>query len=88
LFTVSLLSGHVRPWFIIGLLAVPLLVTACSTTDTSDASTTAARATTTGPARVVPVTGLAANSSGVPIEPEAWNRNDGFSPNTPLLGGG
>ena len=32
-----------------------------------------------------PEQGLPTNSSGVPIDPTAWNRHDGFSPNSPLL---
>ncbi|MCY7297690.1 MAG: hypothetical protein LH616_00570 [Ilumatobacteraceae bacterium] len=33
----------------------------------------------------MPVGALAANASGVDIDLTEWNRNDGFSPNTPLL---
>jgi len=32
-----------------------------------------------------PVEGMPANSGGVHIDPTEWNRNDGFSPNTPIL---
>ena len=33
----------------------------------------------------IPADGLPANTDGTPIDPAEWNRNDGFSPNTPLL---
>jgi len=39
----------------------------------------------TGRRVAFPEQGLPTNSSGVPIDPTAWNRHDGFSPNTPLL---
>jgi hypothetical protein len=29
--------------------------------------------------------GLLANADGVPLDPTEWNRNDGFSPSTPIL---
>ena len=32
-----------------------------------------------------PADGMPKNSSGVGIDPAEWNRNDGFSPNTPIL---
>ncbi|MEK7422920.1 MAG: hypothetical protein AAB131_03670, partial [Actinomycetota bacterium] len=32
-----------------------------------------------------PADGMPVNSSGVSIDPTEWNRNDGFSPNTPIL---
>jgi len=33
----------------------------------------------------LPSAGMPANASGVAIDPAEWNRNDGFSPNTPIL---
>ncbi len=33
----------------------------------------------------LPAAGMPANESGVAIDPTEWNRNDGFSPNTPIL---
>jgi hypothetical protein len=33
----------------------------------------------------IPSDGLPANADGIAIDPAEWNRNDGFSPNTPLL---
>ncbi|MEX0847667.1 MAG: hypothetical protein WD023_07795 [Ilumatobacteraceae bacterium] len=32
-----------------------------------------------------PAVGMPANASGIGIDPAEWNRNDGFSPNTPIL---
>ncbi len=33
----------------------------------------------------MPAEGMPANESGAAIDPSEWNRNDGFSPNTPIL---
>ncbi|CAB4572602.1 MAG: hypothetical protein F2534_12810 [Actinobacteria bacterium] len=33
----------------------------------------------------LPAGGMPANVDGVPIDPTEWNRNDGFSPSTPIL---
>lgn len=33
----------------------------------------------------LPTAGMPVNASGVGIDPAEWNRNDGFSPNTPIL---
>lgn len=33
----------------------------------------------------LPLAGMPANVDGVAIDPTEWNRNDGFSPNTPIL---
>ena len=33
----------------------------------------------------LPAAGMPANDKGVAIDPAEWNRNDGFSPNTPIL---
>lgn len=33
----------------------------------------------------LPVDGMPVNEGGVAIDPTEWNRNDGFSPNTPIL---
>ena len=51
----------------------------------SNAYTQPDTATDTGLRVAMPVGALAANESGVDIDLTEWNRNDGFSPNTPLL---
>jgi hypothetical protein len=33
----------------------------------------------------IPADGLPVNTDGVAVDPAEWNRNDGFSPNTPVL---
>ncbi len=33
----------------------------------------------------MPFDGMPSNESGVTVDPAEWNRNDGFSPNTPIL---
>lgn len=33
----------------------------------------------------LPAAGMPTNASGVEVDPSEWNRNDGFSPNTPIL---
>ena len=33
----------------------------------------------------LPAEGMPVNAADVPIDPAEWNRNDGFSPNTPIL---
>jgi len=33
----------------------------------------------------LPIEGMPVNSGGVSVDPAEWNRNDGFSPNTPIL---
>jgi hypothetical protein len=63
----------------------PLDTRACVLPFPSDTLTATDDTSATGRRVSFPATGLPANSSGAPIEPEAWNRNDGFSPNTPLL---
>jgi hypothetical protein len=63
----------------------PLDTRACVLPFPSDMLTAADDSSATGRRVSFPATGLPANSSGAPIETEAWNRNDGFSPNTPLL---
>lgn len=50
----------------------------------SDRFTVADRSTDTG-RRVALPTGLLANTSGDTLDPTEWNRNDGFSPGTPIL---
>ena len=50
----------------------------------SDAYTVADTATGTG-RRVQLPQGLLPNVSGATLDPTAWNLNDGFSPNTPIL---
>jgi hypothetical protein len=42
-------------------------------------------ATPTGKRIRLPVAGMPANAQGTPIEPAEWNRNDGWSPNAPML---
>jgi len=51
----------------------------------SNATTVADTDAVTGRRVAFPPDGLPANSAGIPIDPTAWNRNDGYSPNTPLL---
>lgn len=50
----------------------------------SDAYTVADTASSTG-RRVNLPQGLLANTSGSTLDPTEWNRNDGFSPSTPIL---
>ena len=63
----------------------PLDTRACVLPFPSDVLTAADDTSETGRRVSFPAAGLPANSSGAPIEPDAWNRRDGFSPNTPLL---
>jgi hypothetical protein len=50
----------------------------------SDAYTVEDTATATG-RRVALPQGLLVNTAGQPLDPTEWNRNDGFSPSTPIL---
>ena len=63
----------------------PLDTKRCLLPFPSNAYTVADTATDTGLRVAMPVGALAANASGVDIDLTEWNRNDGFSPNTPLL---
>jgi len=63
----------------------PLDTKRCLLPFPSNAYTQVDTATDTGLRVAMPVGALAANASGVDIDLTEWNRNDGFSPNTPLL---
>ena len=63
----------------------PLDTKRCLLPFPSNAYTVADTATDTGLRVAMPVGALAANASGVDIDLTEWNRNDGFSPNTPIL---
>jgi hypothetical protein len=63
----------------------PLDTTRCLLPFPSNAYTLADTATDTGLRVNFPKDGMPANESGVVVDPTEWNRNDGFSPNTPLL---
>lgn len=58
---------------------------ACVLPFPSDALTVDDESSETGLRVAFPTQGLPTNSSGAPIDPSAWNRQDGFSANTPLL---
>ena len=63
----------------------PLDTTRCLLPFPSNAFTVADPATSTGLRVAFPAEGMPVNASGVAVDPTEWNRNDGFSPNTPLL---
>ncbi len=63
----------------------PLDTRACVLPFPSDSQTVTDDTAATGRRVAFPQQGLPTNSSGSPIDPTAWNRNDGFSANTPLL---
>ncbi len=63
----------------------PLDTRSCVLPFPSDATTVDDSSSITGRQVAFPEQGLPANAEGVPIDPAAWNRNDGFSPNTPIL---
>lgn len=63
----------------------PLDTKRCLLPFPSNAYTVADTATDTGLRIAMPDGALASNASGVAIDLSEWNRNDGFSPNTPLL---
>lgn len=63
----------------------PLDTTRCLLPFPSNHFTVADPATNTLRRVKFPVEGMPANASGVHIDPTEWNRNDGFSPNTPIL---
>jgi hypothetical protein len=62
----------------------PLDTTACLLPFPSDHFTVADTKSDTG-RRIALPTGQLANTSGAPLDPTEWNRNDGFSPGTPIL---
>jgi len=51
----------------------------------SDATTADDDAATTGRRISFPAATMPSNAAGIPIDPTAWNENDGFSPNSALL---
>ncbi len=63
----------------------PLDTRACVLPFPSDALTVDDESSETGLRVAFPAQGLPTNSSGAPIDPTVWNRQDGFSANTPLL---
>jgi len=63
----------------------PLDTKRCLLPFPSNAYTQSDTATDTGLRVAMPAGALATNASGVAIDLSEWNRNDGFSPNTPLL---
>ena len=63
----------------------PLDTRGCVLPFPSDALTVDDESSPTGLRVAFPAQGLPANSSGAPIDPTVWNRQDGFSTNTPLL---
>ena len=63
----------------------PLDTRQCVLPFPSNATTVADGDTPTGRRVAFPAAGLPTNAQGVAIDPTAWNRNDGFSANTPIL---
>ena len=63
----------------------PLDTTRCLLPFPSNAYTKADTATPTGVRVALPAGGMPTNTKGDAIDPTEWNRNDGFSPNTPIL---
>jgi hypothetical protein len=63
----------------------PLDTTRCLLPFPSNAYTTEDPSSDTHLRVTMPAAGMPANASGVAIDPAEWNRNDGFSPNTPIL---
>jgi hypothetical protein len=63
----------------------PLDARQCLLPFPSDALTVADDASPTGRRVAFPADELPTNSAGIGIDPTAWNRNDGFSANSPLL---
>jgi hypothetical protein len=63
----------------------PLDTTRCLLPFPSDAYTVADTTSATGRRVALPKDSMPANSKGVKVDVSEWNRNDGFSPNTPLL---
>ena len=63
----------------------PLDTRQCLLPFPSDATTSTDPIAATGRRIAFPADAMPANADGVPIDPTAWNRNDGFSPNTTVL---
>jgi hypothetical protein len=63
----------------------PLDPTQCLLPYPDDYFTVRDRSTPTGHRVDFPISAMPTNASGVPIDPTAFNRNDGFSPGTPVL---
>ncbi len=63
----------------------PLDTKRCLLPFPSDTYTVNDDATDTGLRVALPADGMPANVDGVVVDATEWNRNDGFSPNTPLL---
>ena len=63
----------------------PLDTTRCLLPFPSNAYTRLDQSTPTGIRVAFPAEGMPSNADGVAMEPDEWNRNDGFSPNTPIL---
>ena len=63
----------------------PLDTARCLLPFPSNVFTVADTATTTGLRVSLPAEGMPTNTDGKVVDPTEWNRNDGFSPNTPLL---
>jgi hypothetical protein len=63
----------------------PLDPTACLLPFPDNFFTVRDRGTPTGLRVDFPVSAMPKNVEGTPIDPTAWNRNDGFSPGTPIL---
>jgi hypothetical protein len=63
----------------------PLDTTRCFLPFPSNAFTSTDTATDTGLRVSFTKEGMPSNAAGVVMDPTEWNRNDGFSPNTPLL---
>ncbi|HZV49091.1 MAG TPA: hypothetical protein VFD49_04930 [Candidatus Dormibacteraeota bacterium] len=59
--------------------------TSCLLPFPDDFYTVPDRSTPTGRRVAFPVPSMPVNAAGVPIDPSAWNLNDGFSPGTPIL---
>jgi len=59
--------------------------TSCLLPFPDDFYTVPDRSTPTGRRVDFPVQAMPVNAAGVPIDPSAWNLNDGFSPGTPIL---
>ncbi len=63
----------------------PIDPTQCLLPYPDDFFTVRDRSTPTGHRVAFPVAAMPRNAAGVPIDPTAFNRNDGFSPGTPVL---
>ncbi|MFG1946686.1 hypothetical protein [Nonomuraea sp. NPDC048826] len=63
----------------------PIDPAACLLPFPSDHYTVADRGTATGRRVAFPVEAMPRSAAGVPIDPAAWNRNDGFSPGSMIL---